>query len=290
MCDIIIKYIEVKKEGHRMDYIKTMILGLVQGLTEFLPVSSSGHLAIFKEILGADALKASLTMDILLHVGTLMAVFLVYYKDIWMLIREFFAMVWDLLRGKPDFSAPYRRFVIMVVVGSIPAAVVGILLKDFISELPLLYVGIALFVTAALLYLSDRLPKGKKDMATASYPSALLVGLFQGFAILPGISRSGSTIVGATVAGYTRAFAVKFSFILSIPAILGAAVLDLAEVLSTGGFNIPWGEALLGMAVAAISGFIAIRWLIKLVQNSKFHYFSYYCILAGIGAIILYFI
>lgn len=273
-----------------MDYIKTMILGLVQGLTEFLPVSSSGHLAIFKEILGADALKTSLTMDILLHVGTLLAVFAVYYKDIWQLVREFFLMVWDILRGKPDFSSPYRRFVIMVVIGSVPAAVVGILLKDFISELPLFYVGIALFITAALLFLSDKLPEGKKDMASASYPSALFVGLFQGFAVLPGVSRSGSTIVGARTAGYTRAFAVKFSFILSIPAILGAAVLDLADVLSSGGFVVPFGEAALGMAMAAVSGFLAIRLLLKLVQNSKFHYFSYYCMIAGIGAILLYFI
>ncbi len=273
-----------------MEYIQSMLLGLVQGLTEFLPVSSSGHLAIFKEILGADALQASLTMDILLHVGTLIAVFIVYYKDIWQLIREFFAMVWDVLRGKPDFSSPYRRFVIMVVIGSVPAAIIGILLKDVISTLPLLYVGLALFVTAALLFLSDRMPKGKKDMASASYPSALFVGLFQGLAILPGISRSGSTIVGATAAGYTRAFAVKFSFILSIPAILGAAVLDTAEVIQSGAFSISLGAAAAGMAVAAISGFLAIRWLLRLVQNSKMHYFSYYCLAAGALSIVLHFI
>ncbi len=273
-----------------MEYVQSMLLGLVQGLTEFLPVSSSGHLAIFKQILGADALQTSLTMDILLHVGTLVAVFLVYYKDIGALLREFFAMVWDLLRGKPDFSSPYRRFVIMVLIGSVPAAIIGIFLKDVLGTLPLLYVGLALFVTAALLWLSDRMPEGKKDMASASYPSALFVRLFQGLAILPGISRSGSTIVGARTAGYTRAFAVKFSFILSIPAILGAAVLDMAEVIQSGTFVISVGAALAGMAVAAVSGFLAIRWLLRLVQKSKMHYFSYYCLAAGVLAIILHFI
>ncbi len=270
-----------------MSYLQSALLGLVQGLTEFLPVSSSGHLAIFKRILGADALTTTLTLDILLHVGTLVAVFLVYYKDIWALIREFFCMLWDLLRGKPDFSSPYRRFVIMVVLGSVPAAVVGILLKDVLATLPLFTVGLALLVTAVLLWLSDRIVGGHASMEKASYPSALFVGLFQAVAILPGISRSGSTIVGARVAGYSREFAVKFSFILSIPAILGAAVLDLADVLQGEVPVIDAGPALVGMAVAAVSGFLAIRWLIKLVQKSKFHYFAYYCALAGILAILL---
>ncbi len=272
-----------------MSYLQSILLGLVQGLTEFLPVSSSGHLAIFKRILGADALTVSITMDILLHVGTLLAVFVVYFKDIWMLIREFFCMVWDLLRGKPDFKAPYRRFVLMVLVGSIPAAITGIVLKDLIPSLPLLCIGLALMVTAVLLWLADKLPRGKKTMATASYPSALLVGLFQGVAILPGISRSGSTIVGACVAGYEKEFAVKYSFILSIPAILGAALLDGIEVMQTGLIGFTAGPALVGMAVAAVSGFLAIRWLLRLVQNSKFHYFSYYCVVAGILAICLHF-
>lgn len=270
-----------------MSYFQSAILGLIQGLTEFLPVSSSGHLAIFKRILGADALTSTLTLDILLHVGTLAAVFLVYYKDIWALVREFFCMIGDLLRGKPDFSTPYRRFVIMVLIGSVPAGIVGVFLKDAISDLPLYCVGIALLVTAVLLWLSDRIVAGHKTMGTASYRSALFVGLFQAVAILPGISRSGSTITGAQAAGYSREFAVKFSFILSIPAILGAALLDMIDVVQGTAPAIEIGPALLGMAVAAASGFLAIRWLIKLVQNSKFHYFAYYCAAAGLLAILL---
>lgn len=268
-----------------MNYLEAAILGLVQGLTEFLPVSSSGHLAIFKRILGADALTATLTMDILLHVGTLFAVFFVYHKDIWALIKEGFAMVWDLFRGKPDFKSPYRRFVLMVLIGSVPAGVVGILLKDLISTLPLIAVGIALFVTAILLWISDKISEGKKTEADAPYRSAIAVGLFQAVAILPGISRSGSTIAGARTVGFTREFAVKYSFILSIPAILGAAVLDLGDVLRNESLMLEMGPALLGMAVSAISGFLAMRWLLSLVKNKKFHYFSYYCLFAGLVAI-----
>ncbi len=272
-----------------MQYVESMLLGLIQGLTEFLPVSSSGHLAIFKRILGADALSTTLTMDILLHIGTLFAVFLMYYKDIWALVREFFCMVWDALRGKPDFKSPYRRFVLMVIIGSIPAGVVGVALKDVIPTLPLYCVGICLFITALLLWLSDKMAEGKKTMETASYPSSLFVGLFQAVAILPGISRSGSTIVGALSAGYAREFAVKYSFILSIPAILGAALLDAVDIIKSGTIGISIGPALAGMAVAAVSGFLAIRWLLRLVQKSRFHYFSYYCAAAGILAIILHF-
>lgn len=270
-----------------MQYLEAVILGLVQGLTEFLPVSSSGHLAIFKRILGADALSKALTMDILLHVGTLIAVFAVYRRDIGALLREGILMIWDLLRGKPDFKTPYRRFVLLVLIGIIPAGISGVLLKDAISTLPLLAVGLALFVTAIFLWLSDKIVAGKRTMADASYRSALLVGVFQAVAILPGISRSGATITGGTVAGFSREFAVKFSFILSIPAILGAALLDAVDILKSGTIAIEAGPALVGMATAAISGYLAMRWLLKLVQNSKFHYFSYYCAAAGVLAVLL---
>lgn len=268
-----------------MNYFEAAILGLVQGLTEFLPVSSSGHLAIFKRILGADALSATLTMDILLHVGTLFAVFFVYYRDIGALIREGFAMLWDLLRGKPDFKSPYRRFVLMVILGSVPAAVFGILFKDAISTLPLYAVGAALFLTAILLWISDKITEGKKTMENTPYRSAFTVGLFQAVAILPGISRSGSTIAGARLMGFTREFAVKYSFILSIPAILGAAVLDLGDVLQNPALMPEIGPAVVGMLVSAACGFLAMRWLLSLVKNKKFHYFSYYCVVMGLVAI-----
>lgn len=274
-------------------YIKSMLLGLVQGLTEFLPVSSSGHLAIFKKIFGADAVSFPLSFDILLHIGTLVAVFAVYYRDIWELIREFFLMMGDLFRGKPNFKTPYRRFIIMVVIATIPAVFAGLLLSDFVESIAgdkLWLVGVCLFVTAFVLYLTSKIAEKDKTMEDASYRSSFVVGLFQAVALLPGISRSGSTIAGSLLSGYRKDFAVKFSFILSIPAILGAAVLDFKDVIAEGTLGMELAPALLGTLVAAISGFFAIKFLLKLVQNKKLHIFSYYCIFAGIATIILYFI
>lgn len=274
-------------------YIKSMLLGLVQGLTEFLPVSSSGHLAIFKRLFGADTLAFPLSFDILLHIGTLIAVFAVYYRDIWELIREFFAMVGDLLRGKPDFKSPYRRFVLMVIIATIPAVFAGLVLNDFIESIAgerLWLVGVCLFITAAVLYISGRAPEGHLDMSSAGYGKSFIVGIFQAVAILPGISRSGSTIAGGQLCGFKKDFAVKFSFIMSIPTILGAAVLDFKDVLETGTLGIELAPALLGTLVAALSGFAAIKFLLRLVQNKKLYFFSIYCIIAGIFTIILNFI
>ncbi len=272
-----------------MEYLKAGILGLVQGLTEFLPVSSSGHLAIFKNLFGGDFFEASLTFDILLHLGTLAAVFAVYYRDIGILIKEFFGMVWDALRGKPNMKTPYRRLVVMLILGTIPAAIVGFLIKDFVEEIPskhLYVVGIGLMITAFLLYISDRIVSGRKTAENAGISSSVFVGLFQAAAIIPGISRSGSTIVGGLFAGFGREFAIKFSFLLSIPAVLGAAVLDFKDVVGTG-FHMPVGPAVFGVAVSAVSGFAAIKFLLKLIKDKKFHMFSYYCAAAGVLTVVL---
>jgi len=270
--------------------IQAALLGLVQGLTEFLPVSSSGHLAIFKNIFGDSMFEYTLTFDILLHLGTLLAVFAVYYKDVIQLITEFFTMIGDLFKGKPNFKTPYRRMIIMLILGTIPAVFMGLLIKDFVEDIPgkyLYVVGIGLFVTAFLLYISEKLNKDKYTMENVPTSTSWVVGLFQAVAIFPGISRSGSTIVGSLVSGYKKEFAVKFSFLLSIPAILGAAVLDFKDVFEAGAFNIPIINAIVGVAVAAVSGFIAIKFLLKLVQNSKLYLFSYYCVAAGIFTIII---
>ena len=272
-----------------MQYIQSIILGLVQWLTEFLPVSSSGHLAIFKHIFGEEFFTSGITFDIMLHIGTLIAVFAVYYKDIWELILEFFRLVGDIFHGKFEIKTPYRRMLLMLIVASIPAAVFGLLVKDFVETVSadrLWVVGVCLLVTAALLYISDKIAKGTKDAKDLTVSNSLVIGTFQAFAILPGISRSGSTIVGGLFEGFSREFAVKFSFLLSIPAILGAAVLDFKDVLSTG-FDMSPLAALLGVVVAAASGFLAIKVLLKLVKNGKFKYFAYYCVAVGIVTLVL---
>ena len=271
-----------------MDYLKYGILGLVQGLTEFLPVSSSGHLAIFKNLIPGDIFSdLGLTYDILLHLATLIAVFAVYYKDIFDLITGFFSLVADIFRGKVNLKEnPKQKFVIMVVIASVPAALIGVLLGDAIEVLPLIFVGFALLITAFEMFLSSKLKSGTITLENAKLKDSLLPGLFQGLAILPGISRSGSTVTGAILGGLDRAFAVKFSFILSIPVILGSALFDIIDIIKGEAAAPLWGPTVFGMIIAAISGYLSIKFMIKLFSGNKFRYFAYYCGIVGIAVII----
>lgn len=270
-----------------MDYLKYGILGLVQGLTEFLPISSSGHLAIFKSLLGEGFADLGLTYDILLHLATLIAVFAVYYKDIWDLITGFFALLRDIFKGKVNLNEnPKQKFVILVIIASVPAALVGFLLGDAIETLPFIFVGFALIITAIEMIISSKMKPGTITLDNAKLKDAILPGLFQGFAILPGISRSGSTVTGAFLSGFDRAFAVKFSFIMSIPVILGSALFDIIDIL-TGAAEAPlMGPTLSGMVIAAISGYLSIKFMIKLFTGNKFRYFAYYCLAVGLAVII----
>lgn len=275
-----------------MDYIRSMIMGLVQGLTEFLPVSSSGHLQIFKTLFGIEFFDGGLTLDIMLHIGTLLAVFVVFRKDVWELIKEFFMLIGDIFHGKFKIETPYRRMLLMLIVASVPAAITGIMLSDFIESIAgerLWVVGVCLFITATILLLTDKVVSGKKNINDLTVKNSFVVGLFQGVAILPGISRSGSTIAGAIFAGFDREFAVKFSFLLSIPAILGAALIDGIRVLRVG-TDLAIAPALCGVLVAAVSGFFAINVLRKLVKEGKFKYFAYYCMVAGTLTLVLCFV
>lgn len=268
-----------------MNYLQAIILALVQGLTEFLPVSSSGHLAILKHLFGSAFFDSGITFDILLHIGTLLAVAAVYYKDIWMLIKEFISLIKDLVKKNFKIETPYRRLLLMLMAGSIPAAIFGILIKNFVETISsdrLWVVGIFLFVTAALLYISDKVAAGQKTMRDVTLRDALFIGAFQAIAILPGISRSGSTITGGLLAGFKRSFAVKFSFLLSIPAILGAAILDFPDASP-----MPAGPAIVGVIISALSGFVAIKLLLRIVKKKKFTYFAYYCLALGVAAIII---
>lgn len=265
-----------------MTYLKYSFLGLIQGLTEFLPVSSSGHLAIFKKFFGEDFANLGLTYDILLHLATLIAVFAVYYKDIWSLICGFFSLVRDLFKGKLNLAQnPNQKMVILLVVASIPAALVGFLLGDFIENLPFIVVGFALLLTGVELILSGRIKEGNLTEENLRLREAIVPGLFQGLAIMPGLSRSGSTITGALLSGFKREFAVKFSFIMSIPVILGSALFDILDIIK-GKADAPLlGPTIIGMIVAAVSGYLSIKFMIKLITGKKFHYFAYYCLLAG---------
>ena len=273
-----------------MSVIKAIILGLIQGLTEFLPVSSSGHLAIAGRIMGMDPEADSLlSFNILLHVATLAAVFIVYRQDIFLMIKAFFSMLGDLFTGKGLGLGKdmYRRLVVMLIVGTLPAVAAAVLFGDIIEDPALWLIGIFLIITAVLLFVSDRIGKGQKQMEGMGCKEALVVGCFQALGTLPGISRSGSTIVGGLFAGLDKTVAVRFSFLLSIPAILGAMVLDVKDLFS-GASVLPSAPCVIaGMLVAGLSGYFAIRFMLGIVRRQKLSLFSAYCVLAGAAAIIL---
>lgn len=273
-----------------MTVIKAFILGLIQGVSEFLPISSSGHLSIAGQLMGMDPEASNLlSFNILLHVATLAAVFIVFWNDIWEMIKALFGMLRDLFTGKglrlKEFT--YRRLIIMLIAGTIPAVFAALFLGDIIENPELWQIGIFLIITAILLFLSEKLSGGNISLEEMSVKRAFCVGCFQGLGTLPGISRSGSTIVGGLFSRLEKGTAVRFSFLLSIPAILGALVLDLKDMVGAQAQTLSFMPVAVGMITAAVSGYFSIRFLLRLVQKSKLSYFSYYCIAAGVFAIIL---
>ena len=268
-----------------MTWLQALFSGIIQGLTEFLPVSSSGHLVIFNALFGGGE-GGDLTFTVFLHLATLLAVVLCFRKDIWALIREFFAALGDLLKGKPNFKTPERRFLVMVVIATIPAVLAGVLVKklglDHLLE-NIFIVAVMLVITAAFMFLIDRL-KGVYTEKDAPYRVSLLVGCLQAVAILPGLSRSGSTIFGGVLGGFKKEFAVKFAFILSIPAILGAALLEGLDVVKSGALDVNLLNWLIGFAAAAVCGVLAIKFINLLIKNKKFWVFGIYCLLVSVVA------
>lgn len=283
-----------------MSIFKAIILGIVQGLTEFLPVSSSGHLAIMKNLLHVET-ETGVLFDVLLHCATLIAVLVVMYRDVFKLIVDFCGIVRDVainigrffsnltsIHKKPYIviaSTSYRKFVVMLIISTIPTGILGIVLSDIVesASMALLVPGICLIATGIILFLSDLLKEGRKKPKNANYGDAFVVGVSQGVATLPGLSRSGVTITACLLCGFDRKFAVKYSFIMSMPAILGAMILEIKDIggTSLGGSEI--AAYIIGMITAAVVGFFAIRIMLNLVMNRYFKYFAFYCL--GVGAI-----
>ncbi len=258
-----------------------ILLGLLQGLTEFLPISSSGHLALAEQLFGVH--KPGIVFDILVHCGTLLSV-------VWVFRRRIGRLVLAPWRGGED-----RRLLGLLVVGSIPTGVLGLAL-DNVAESAFgqsWAVGLGLFVTAAMLFLVERRGSAQSPrlLEHLSWREALWVGLAQGVAVLPGISRSGSTIAMGLLCGLRRADAAEFSFLLFIPAIIGATLLKISEALShPEAHHALWGSYLAGTAVAFFSGIIAIRFLMKLLQKHPMTPFALYCFAVGLLAIAWHFV
>ena len=273
-----------------MSYIESIIFGIIQGLCEFLPISSSGHLALTHLIMGEGQAADALAFDILLHFGTLIAVFVVYFKDILNLIKAFFTLVGKLFSKKfkmSDYTAD-ERWVIFILIATllmVPAALFDEGLEVLMSY-PIV-IGILLMINALILFISEKIGKMTKGADEMSAKNALIIGIVQIFATLPGISRSGSTITAGLSQDLNRETAVRFSFILSIPAVLGACVLKLPEFFESSLTSSELPVYLVGMAAATLSGILAIG-LVKLIsKKSTFKYFSVYCLLVGATAVVL---
>ena len=269
-----------------MSLLSSILLGLIQGLTEFLPISSSGHLAIAEHFLGQAGVPATPDFfDVLLHLGTLVAVFVAYWKDIREMIVELIDGVRDLAHGTtPTPMPPARRLILLIIVATVPLFAV-LPIKDWIEGLSgnIYFVAGALIVTGFLLFASDRVKKGRKAEWSARLLDVFLVGVAQAIATCPGISRSGTTITAGCFVGFDRKFAVRFSFLMSIPAILGANILTLKDAITENTIivsEIP--VYLVGVAVAAVVGYACIRLLKMIADKGKFGWFAYYCWAAGL--------
>lgn len=272
-----------------MGYIEAIILGLVQGLSEFLPISSSGHLALLENLFEIKE-DSVIFFAVLLHIGTLVSIFIVYHEDIYALIKELFLLFKDIFTGKGlrIEERPIRKLGIMIIVSSIPTAIMGLLFSDYIDRIfgSLTVISICWIITGFILLFSEKLNNNKKEIEGMKYRNAFFVGICQGLAIMPGISRSGSTIVGSLVTGLKREFAVEFAFLISIPAILGSAILEFPKAIKAGIEPSTIGPMIVGFLVAAISGYFAITTMIRIVSKHRMRYFSYYVWILGLGTFI----
>lgn len=273
-----------------MTTFQAIILGLIQGLAEFLPISSSGHLALAQHFFGINS-DSVLIFAVLLHVGTLISVFIVYWKDILGLIYEFFGTFADLVKTKRfDVNKnATRRMCWLIITATVPTAVIGFLFDEKFEKLysNVLAIGICLVITGCILFAAEKWGKNLHGIKNTKFKHAITVGILQGCAIAPGISRSGSTIVGGLACGLKREWAVRFAFLVSIPPILGSVILELPDALAAGTVDSSLTVPILaGVIVSAVSGLIAIKGMIRLVSGKKLTYFSYYTWILGISVIV----
>jgi len=253
-----------------MTLIEALILGVIQGITEFLPISSSGHLVLSQSILNIE--QPGNELEILLHLGTLGSIFVVFFHDIKFILFS--------LKSKKT-----RLFFYCIIIGTLPSIIIALRLKDYLEPLfeNVLAVGISLVFTGIVLYGSNFIKKREKEI---SYFKSIIIGIAQAVAIIPGISRSGMTITGSLLLGLSPREAARFSFLLAIPAICGAGFLTMMD--SNNGFHIKIQVAIIGFFSSFIVGVVALRWLMKTLERGSFHYFGIYCVCLGFLTIIFF--
>lgn len=267
-----------------------ILLGLVQGIAEFLPISSSGHLAILNNLFAMTTTQdGHLFYDVLLHLGTLISICIVYWEDIAAMFFEVLGFInIGPLAGERKAHYPAARLFFMIVAATLPLVLI-LPIKDLLEGLYSnnFFIGVALVLTGCMLYVSDRMQPGKKTVGGMSVFDALIIGLCQCVAVIPGLSRSGTTISAGMATGLKREFAVKFSFLMSLPAVLGANILSIADAAREGIDLDSLPAYLIGMAVAMVSGILSIQLLKYIARKGKFGGFAYYCWVMGVLAIIL---
>jgi len=266
-----------------LSYFESIILGIIQGLTEFLPVSSSGHLVISARLFGI--VNDNITFEIFVHFGTLLSVIVIYFQDLKKMVISFFSGIFSKKAVEYYKNDVYFRLSTLVIVGTIPAVFAGLFLKDLFENVfhNISLVGVSLLITSVILFATKfiKVSENKNNMN-----KSLLIGVAQMFAIFPGISRAGMTISSGLFLGLSRYESARFSFLLAIPAILGATVLELGDVIKSGLEMDLFIIYILGMITSFIVGYFAIRILLKVLQSGKFSWFAPYCFLVGIGTLI----
>lgn len=268
-----------------MTILEGILQGIIQGVTEFLPISSDGHLTLFQHFFGLSG-EGSMFFTVLLHAGTLLAVFAAYWREILTIIGQFLVMLWGMLRGtfhyKTDANEPQREGV-MILVTLLP--LLGFyFVKDLFAGLAedsdIIVEGVCFLFTGTMLLMADRCVRGSKTAKQMTVRDALIIGVFQGVAALPGVSRSGSTIAAGLLLGYSGEFMARFSFIMGVPAVLGANLVEAYDAIAAGAV-VEWTPLLVGIAVSAAVGFAAV-WAVRwLVNRNKFAIFAYYTMALG---------
>lgn len=285
-----------------MSVFDAILLGLVQGVTSFLPVSSSGHVAVLEHFLGIES-NIGAFLSVMLNLGTMVAIILSFWKDILKILTatlDIFRDIWknicifmsNAAKGQDNvyiklLSSNYRRFAVLIYISAIPTAILGYLIQKSLSDISsLLVVGLGFLATGILMLVVDYIKLGKKQPKDASLVSGLIVGACQGIATLPGVSRYGITLSAGILCGYNRKFAIKYSFLMSIPAIMGALILEITDAVADPAIGLLFAlKSIVGALVACITGLFCIRIMFRLIQKKRLRYFSFYCFIIGIVAI-----
>ncbi len=282
-----------------MEFLFYLIIGIIQGLTEFLPISSSGHLVLFQNIVGMENIIENHFLNVMVHFGTMIAIIIVFRKKILSLFHNFISLPKDVkeMGFKEAINQPNIRFIIAIIIGTIPAFLVGFYLRDWLTSLEnnLLVVAFMFLITSIILFTSKIFDSKDSnrirdvDDNRIGIIQGLLIGIAQSIAILPGISRSGSTITVGRMVGLERDTAASFSFLLSLPAILGASILELYKSIEIGLHNINIFGIILGFVSSVLVGWISLVFLLKFIKKGKFYYFGFYVVIISIISFIIYF-